>query len=428
MLLVLGALVGLPVAVFAYFFLTLVGHVQQWVFSSLPSGLGFHGAPPWWPLPVLALCGLGVGASLRFLPGTGGHLPAQGFKVGGQPTTRELPGVFVAAFITLALGAVLGPEAPLIAMGGGLAILIVKLLKRDAPAMALLVIGAAGSFAAISTLLISPLAAAFLLLEAAGIGGGLVSAMMAPGLLAAGLGALVFVGLNGWTGFGTFALAVPHLPAVGTPRIGEFGWAIVIGLLAAVVGTAIRRIGTFVQPYAQSHKLLVTPVLGLVIGGGAVLFGEATGKSNSLVLFSGQSALAPLVQHAAEFTVGTLLLLILCKGIAYGVSLAGFRGGPTFPGMFLGAVGGIALSHLPGLPMIVGAGMGIGAMCTVMLGGLPLTSVLLTLLFLSSDSLDLVSLVIVAVVVAFVTSARLLPLLKLTPDPLPSAAPATAPA
>ena len=30
--------------------------------------------------------------------------------------------------------------------------------------------------------------------------------------------------------------------------------------------------------------------------------------------------------------------------------------------MFLGAVGGVALSHLPGLPLVYGVAMGIGAM------------------------------------------------------------------
>lgn len=425
-LLVLGAVVGIPVAVFAYFFLELVGRLNHWFFTSLPSGLGFHGVPPWWPLPVLALCGLLVGLSLHYLPGTGGHLPAEGFKTGGLAPLREMPGVFVAALVTLGLGAVLGPEAPLIMMGGGLAVAIVHLIKRDAPDMAVLVIGAAGSFAAISTLLISPLAGAFLLLEAAGIGGGLVSVMLAPGLLAAGMGALIFIGLDGWTGFGTFALAVPNIPAAGTPRVGEFGWAILIGLLSAVAGTGIRRIGTFVQPLSDRYRLWLTPLLGLVIGGAAVLFAQVSGKSSQLVLFSGQSALAPLIDHAAAYTVGTLLLLFVCKGVAYGLSLSSFRGGPTFPGMFLGAAGGIALSHLPGLPMIVGAGMGIGAMCTVMLGGMPLTSVLLALLFLSSDSLNLVSLVIVAVVVAYVAAARLMPFLKLAPD-TPAAAPAAAP-
>jgi hypothetical protein len=59
-------------------------------------------------------------------------------------------------------------------------------------------------------------------------------------------------------------------------------------------------------------------------------------------------------------------------------------GGPTFPALLLGAAGGIAMSHLPGLPMIAGAAMGIGAMSAVMLT-LPLTSVLLPVVLLPSD-------------------------------------------
>jgi H+/Cl- antiporter ClcA len=50
--------------------------------------------------------------------------------------------------------------------------------------------------------------------------------------------------------------------------------------------------------------------------------------------------------------------------------------------------------------------MGIGAMCAVMLR-LPLTSVLLATLLLFSDGLAVMPLVIVAVVVAYVVSARL---------------------
>jgi H+/Cl- antiporter ClcA len=99
---------------------------------------------------------------------------------------------------------------------------------------------------------------------------------------------------------------------------------------------------------------------------------------------------------------------LVCKGVAYGVSLSSFRGGPTFPAMFLGAVGGVALSHLPGLPLVDGVAMGIGAMTVVMLR-LPLTSVLLATLLLASDGLAVMPLAIVAVVVAYVASARLTP-------------------
>ena len=99
---------------------------------------------------------------------------------------------------------------------------------------------------------------------------------------------------------------------------------------------------------------------------------------------------------------------MFCKGLAYSLALSGFRGGPVFPGMFIGAVGGIALSHLPGLSMIAGAAMGIGAMTVAMLG-LPLVALLLVVLFLQADGVQLTPLVIVAIVVSYIVSARLNP-------------------
>jgi hypothetical protein len=163
--------------------------------------------------------------------------------------------------------------------------------------------------------------------------------------------------------------------------------------------------------------LLLTPLVGLAVAGLAIAFAAGTGKGSSEVLFSGQSALGPFVSNSASYTVGALILLLACKGLAYGVSLSAFRGGPTFPALFLGAVGGVALSHLPGLPLVDGIAMGIGAMSVVMLR-LPLTSVLLASLLLASDGLAVMPLVIVAVVVAYVISARF--------TPSPATAPATA--
>ena len=49
------------------------------------------------------------------------------------------------------------------------------------------------------------------------------------------------------------------------------------------------------------------------------------------MLYSGQSALPSRLEHAASYTAGALVLLIVCKGLVYSISLAGFRGGPTFP-------------------------------------------------------------------------------------------------
>ncbi len=407
-LLALGALIGVPVSAIAYGFLQLVAEAQRYVFETLPDDLGFDTQPSWWPIPLLAVSGLLVGATIRYLPGTAGHKPAEGFETGGPVEPIELPGIFVASFATLALGVVLGPEAPLIAIGSGVGVLIVHLVKRDAPEMASVVIGAAGSFAAISTLLGSPLAGAFLLMEAAGIGGALMGVVLVPGLVAAGVGSLVYIGLDSWTGFGTFSLAVPDVPPAGTPTGWEFLWAIVIGVLAAVLGTTITRIALALQSVVERRQVLLTAAAGVAIGVLSMIFVEATDRSSSNVLFSGQDQLPGLIEGAAGWSVGALLLLVACKGLAYACALSGFRGGPVFPGMFIGAVGGIALSHLPGLPMISGAAMGIGAMTVAMLG-LPLVSVLLVTLFLSADGLQLTPLVIVAVAVAYVASSHLRP-------------------
>jgi H+/Cl- antiporter ClcA len=408
-LLALAAIIGVPVSAAAYFFLALVGKLQGWIFTSLPKALGFHGEPLWWPILPLLLAGVLVASTIRYLPGTGGRSPADGFKAGeGPPPGIDLPGIVLAAFTTLSLGVVLGPEGPLIALGSGLGALAVRLVKRDAPPKVQSVLAAAGSFAAISTLLGSPLTGAFLLMEASGLGGALMQLVLVPGLLAAGVGSLIFIGLDAWTGLGTFSLAIPGLPHVGAPTGAEFLWAVAIGIMAVPVGSAIRWLALFLRPYAERWIVPVTAAVGLAIAGLAIAFAAATGKSSSEVLFSGQSALGPLIANSAGYTVGALLLLIVCKGFAYALSLSCFRGGPTFPALFVGAAGGVALSHLPGLPLIDGVALGIGAMSVVMLR-LPLTSVLLATLLLASDGLTVMPLVIVAVVVSYVASARLAP-------------------
>ena len=304
-LLVVAAIIGAPVSALAYFFLALVSKMQGWIFTDLPKGVGFHAEPLWWPLLPLLLAGMLVGLTIRYLPGRGGHSPADGFKAGaGPPSPRDLAGIVLAAFATLSLGVVLGPEAPLIALGGGLGVLAVKLVKRDAPARTQAAVAAAGSFAAISTLLGSPLTGAFLLMEASGLGGAMMQVVLVPGLLAAGVGSLVFVGLDAWTGLGTFSLAIPGLPHVGAPTIGEFLWALAIGVLAVPFGIAIRWLGLFLRPYVERRILLLTPLVGLAVAGLAIAFAAGTGKGSSEVLFSGQSALGPFIANSASYTVG----------------------------------------------------------------------------------------------------------------------------
>src|SRR4051795_6894384 len=145
-LLLLAGIVGVPISAAAFFFLKVVAELQALVFTDIPKDLlGFDSTPAWWPLPVLALSGLLTALAIRHLPGTGGHSPADGFKAGGVTPPIDVPGVLLAALATLAFGAVLGPEAPLILMGSGLGALAVRLAAKDAPDMAGAVIAGAGS-------------------------------------------------------------------------------------------------------------------------------------------------------------------------------------------------------------------------------------------------------------------------------------------
>src|SRR6185312_753745 len=97
-LLVLAAIIGVPVSAAAYGFLALVTKLQGWIFTDLPKGLGFHAEPLWWPLLPLAVAGVLVALTIQYLPGRGGHSPADGFKAGeGAPSPAELPGVVLAA-------------------------------------------------------------------------------------------------------------------------------------------------------------------------------------------------------------------------------------------------------------------------------------------------------------------------------------------
>jgi H+/Cl- antiporter ClcA len=408
-LLVLAAVIGVVVSFAAYWFLYVVNNLQHWVYvEPVPGWLGLHSVPIWWPLPVLAFTGALVALTIRYLPGRGGRSPADGFQPGERPTPIELPGIAVAAIASIGLGAVIGPEGPLVALGAGLAVCATKLIPRNLPTAAVAIVAAAGSFAGIATLLGSPLLGAVFLLEAAGLGGAMQRVVLVPGLLASGIGALIFIGLDSWTGYGTFSLAIPNLPHFGSPDIAEFGWAIGIGLAAAVLGVSIRKLGLLLRPWVERQILLISPVVGLAVAGLAIAFAEGSGKSSSLVLFSGQTALGPFLTSTASYSVSALVLLLACKGLAYGASLATFRGGPTFPAMFIGAVGGVALSHAPGLPMVAGAAMGIGAMTAVILR-LPIVSVLLATLLLESDGLNVMPLVIVAVVVAYVAAEHIAP-------------------
>jgi H+/Cl- antiporter ClcA len=419
-LLVIVSIVGVVVSFATWGYLELIHQVTQELYTHLPNALGYDGGPPvWWPLPILAIAGVLVALAIRHLPGNGGHIPAMGLATGKPTTPTALPGVLLAGLAGIGFGIVLGPEAPLLALGPGLALLLIGLARRDTPPQALMLIGAAGAFAAISFLFVSPLIAAILMIEATGIGGPRLRVVVIPGLLAAGIGSLLAIGIGSWTGLNRSAIALgplQGLPAFGHPTIGQFGWTIALALAVAIIARLIMRGGLLTYRIAAPRPLVLLPAIGLIVAGLAIAFSQATGKSVNEVLFSGESGLGGLVSSAGTWSVSALALLIAFKGLAYGISLGSFRGGPTFPAVFLGAAAGLLASHLPGFALTPAVAVGIGAATAAVLK-LPLSAIVLATLLTSPAGTGQEPLIIVGVVLAYLVALAMSPT---SPEPAPT--------
>ena len=75
--------------------------------------------------------------------------------------------------------------------------LTIRSIRRGVPNRVVLVASAAGSFAALSpTIFGNPIIGAVIIIEAAGLAGPTLPLVLLPGLLAAGIGSIVFLGLG----------------------------------------------------------------------------------------------------------------------------------------------------------------------------------------------------------------------------------------
>ncbi|MFF4650686.1 chloride channel protein [Streptomyces sp. NPDC001380] len=399
-MLLLSALVGIPVSLLAFGFVALEHEMQHGVWVSLPHALGLSAPPWWWPLPCLTLAGLLVAPCVTRLPGHGGHVPAAGFGAGGPSLPSHVPGVVLAALASLSLGAVLGPEAPLMALGSGLALAVVRSAQRaEAPQLAT-VLGTAGSAAAISTIFGSPLVAAVLLIEAAGIGGPQLFALILPSLLASGVGALVFTGFGRWTGLDVGSLKLPLEAPVPHLDTGDFLWGLPLAALVAAGVAGLTTLGRRTAAWTGRRTVERTVLCAAAVGVCIAAYALATGRDPAEAALSGQSTLAVLAGDPHAWPVSALLLLVLFKGLGWAVSLGSLRGGPIFPSILLGAAFGTACSGLPGFGTVPAMAAGLTAAATAVMR-LPVSAVVLSSLLLGKDAAEDIPLVVLAAVVGF---------------------------
>jgi H+/Cl- antiporter ClcA len=379
-----------------------VHYLEHWLWTELPEALG-ESSPPWYLVVVLPVVGAAVVVLARlWLPGDGGHPPLEGLAMRPTPLAHA-PGIAVAALATLACGAVLGPEAPVVALGGIVALALTSPARLEEKERRLLSL--AGSFAAISALFGGPLVGGVLLLEGAvGMGAAAIPALL-PGFVAAAVGYLIFVGLGEWGGLDAPGLTVPDLPLYDGTHLVDLGYAIAVGVAAAVVLVSLQKAARRLGPSGEER--LGMPLL-LLAGGLAIgliaLAADALGDDSQDVLFSGQASIPALL---AESSTGALIVLIAAKALGYVISLScGFRGGPIFPAIFLG----IGLATLPVIwfdlsptaALAIGAAAGMAAQSRQLVSPMLLAAILVGL-----QGADAVPAAVLAAAAAWMTAAAL---------------------
>ncbi len=395
----LGALVGLPVGLMAFGFIWLVHELEHQLWHDLPAALG-AASPPWYLLVGLPVLGALCVYLARTLTGDGGHSPVhEGVGLGGRP--EDALSVGLAALASLAFGAVLGPEAPLLALGAALAVWLTSRARLDGAGRNL--VGAAGSAAALSTLFGGPLVSGLMLLESGAAAGLAIVPIMVPVLASSAVAYLLITGLGAWSGLPITGLTMGDLPPYTSVLLPDLVAAVVVGVVMAALGVGLRRLAGVVA--GLEGRIGRLPLL---LGSGAAIgllaWSAGLAGANPLdVLFSGQASIAPMLQA----TGGTLVALALAKALAYVVSLGGgFRGGAIFPAVFIGVavadVGVIAFGMSPTVAIAIGTAAGTAAMTRLLV-----SSVLFAGLLVGRAGLETIPVATIAAVAAWLASAGL---------------------
>lgn len=290
--------------VLGYVVLELVNAGIALVWETVPSG--WETTPIWYVIGVLVLAAVLVYV-IRTRVGDTGHAPLAGLAVSSM-TPKEYLGAILAILASLFGGVVLGPEVALVATGSVVGTLVAKGMRFSDPKDAKKVVGF-GALGAILALFVGPLLAGSLSMD-------------------------------------------------GSPQsieVAQLGWAIVVAIIATVAVSLARLIAALVARAAGPG-----PHLGIMVGSSLVIAAAAiamtfmTGESVLYVLTSGEELITELPTITS---VSTVVAIIAFKSLAYAVSLgAGFRGGPFFPAMFVGAASGLLIAlALPDGPSVQAA-------------------------------------------------------------------------
>jgi H+/Cl- antiporter ClcA len=244
---------------------------------------------------------------VRRFVGDTGHSPIGGIAV-TPLTPRDYVGAILAILASLWGGIVLGPEIALVATGSTVGTVTAKAMRFTDPASQKKVVGF-GAIGALLALFVGPI-------------------------------------MTGSFQLGTTPTSV---------ELAQLAWAIPIAIIASVAVTLSRLLAAVLARAAgQGPHLAILVVAALIVAASALLLQFWTGESVMLVVTSGEEMISELPTIT---TVSTVVAILVLKSIAYAASLgAGFRGGPFFPAMFVGAAAGLLVAlAIPDGPSVAAA-------------------------------------------------------------------------
>lgn len=258
--------------------------------------------PDWFVIGLPLVAALAVWAVRRFL-GDDGHNPLKGIAISAYDP-RQYANVILAILATLLGGLILGPEVALVSTGAVVGTVVAKMRHSDE----VVNLASIGALAAILALFAGPLLS----------------------------GESVMPDTSSFNPWGGILIAVP------------------VSFVATVVILIARALGWGVYRFAGA-RVHLPALLGtaLLVGVGSVVVRHVTGAPVSYIATSSEGLIHNI---ATETSVGLVLAVLAIKTLGYAASLgAGFRGGPFFPAMFIGAASGLLLALLlpDTLPMLV---------------------------------------------------------------------------
>jgi H+/Cl- antiporter ClcA len=398
-LILYAALFGAGAALLAAAYITLYSWGVKFFQQPGTSSFFKIGGISFWPLILLTVAGVLIGLAIKFFGQHAGLGVAQGqYAKTGRVSPRYLPSILLEAFIALWSGAAIGPEGALVFLSGGVGTFIADRLRIEKDDVPLLVYSAiAGAFGGFFG---SPVVGALGAYEYMFIKELDFYRHVIPGLVAAAAGYSVYFAILHASLLGIFSF-----PNYTTPHIYDLGSAVLVGVIAGVVGILFKVIfGVMHLVFAPLNK---RPVIRAIVGG--VVIG-LIGSFLPLTLYSGQDQLLQIIHNPAAYSVGLLLLFVVVKALLTSTSFAtGFDGGPIFPLLFMGGTLGLAISQiLTFIPqgVAVSAGMA-GLTCA----GFPIPLTVTLLLGLLGGQPDLLPMIAIGAVTGFMVSKALTPLL-----------------